>query len=38
MDVAYIEKCWYEIEEQGEVPVWYTSIFLPISNTGWNAE
>jgi hypothetical protein len=27
MDIAYIDKCRYEIKEQKEVPVWYTGPF-----------
>jgi hypothetical protein len=27
MDVAYINKCQYEYQEQKEVPVWYTGQF-----------
>jgi hypothetical protein len=25
-DILYIDKCRYEIQEQKEVPVWYTGI------------
>jgi hypothetical protein len=31
----YVDKCRYEIQEQKEVPVWYTGIYGPISSTGW---
>jgi hypothetical protein len=34
MDIVYIDKCRYEIQEQKEVPVWYTGIYRPISSTG----
>jgi hypothetical protein len=27
MDVVYIDKCQYEIQEQKKVPVWYTGPF-----------
>jgi hypothetical protein len=30
MDIVYIVKCWYEIQEYKEVMVWYTSIYQPI--------
>jgi hypothetical protein len=35
MDIVfeYAGKCRYEIQEQKEVPVWYTGIYLPISST-----
>jgi hypothetical protein len=33
MDVAYIDKCRYEIQGQKEVPVWYTATYRPISRT-----
>jgi hypothetical protein len=33
MDVVYIGKCRYEIQEQKEVPVWYTGIYRPISSS-----
>jgi hypothetical protein len=35
MDIVYIKKCRYEIEEQKEVPVWYTGIYRPISSTDY---
>jgi hypothetical protein len=31
-----IWKCRYEIQEQKEIPVWYTGIYRPISSTGNN--
>jgi hypothetical protein len=36
MDIVYIDKWWYEIQELKEVPVWYTSIYWPVSSTGAN--
>jgi hypothetical protein len=33
MNIVYIDKSRYEIQEQKEVPVWYTGIYRPISNT-----
>jgi hypothetical protein len=33
MDTEYIDKCRYEIQEQTEVPVWYTVIYRLISST-----
>jgi hypothetical protein len=30
----YIVKCWYEIQEQKEVLVWYTGTYWPILSTG----
>jgi hypothetical protein len=27
MDISYFDKCRYEIQEQKEVPVWYTGIY-----------
>jgi hypothetical protein len=32
MDIvySYIAKCQYEIQEQIEIPVWYTGVYLPI--------
>jgi hypothetical protein len=30
-----IDKCRYEIQEQKGIPVWYTGIHRPISNTGY---
>jgi hypothetical protein len=33
MDLVYINKCWYGIQEQKEVPVWYVGIYRPISST-----
>jgi hypothetical protein len=38
MDVVYIGKHRYEIQEQKEVPVWYTGTYRPISNTVVNQE
>jgi hypothetical protein len=35
MDMAYTDKCRYEIQEQKEVPVWYAGIHWPISSTGY---
>jgi hypothetical protein len=34
----YTDKCRYEIQEQREVPVWYTGIYRPISSTGHNVQ
>jgi hypothetical protein len=34
MDIVYIDKCRYEIQDQKEDPVWYTSICGPILKTG----
>jgi hypothetical protein len=34
--MVYIDKCRYEIQEQKEVPVWYTGIERPISSTEWH--
>jgi hypothetical protein len=33
MDVTYTDKCWYYVQKQKEVPVWYTGIYQPISGT-----
>jgi hypothetical protein len=33
MDIIHIDKCRYEIQEQKEVPVWYTGIYQLISST-----
>jgi hypothetical protein len=33
MDIVYIDKCRYEIQEQKEVPVRYTGIYRRISST-----
>jgi hypothetical protein len=33
MDIVYIGKFRYEIQDQKEVPVWYTGISRLISNT-----
>jgi hypothetical protein len=33
--LVYIDKCQYEIQEQKEVPVWYTGIYRPISRTAY---
>jgi hypothetical protein len=33
MDILCIYKCRYEIQDQKEVPVWYTGICRPISST-----
>jgi hypothetical protein len=30
-DIIYIDKCWYQ--EQKEIPVCYTGIYRPVSNT-----
>jgi hypothetical protein len=27
MGILYVDKCRYEIQEQKEVPVWYTGIY-----------
>jgi hypothetical protein len=27
MDIIYTDKCRYEVQEQKEVPVWYTGPF-----------
>jgi hypothetical protein len=32
MGIVYIDKCRNEIQEQKEVPVWYTGIYPPISS------
>jgi hypothetical protein len=29
------KRCQYEIQEQKEVPVWYTGIYRPILSTGY---
>jgi hypothetical protein len=31
----FIYRCQYDIQELKEVPVLYTGIYRPISNTGW---
>jgi hypothetical protein len=36
MDIVYVDKCRYEVQEQKEVPVWYTGIYRPISSTAEN--
>jgi hypothetical protein len=33
MAIVYIDKCRYEIQEQKNVLVWYTSIYQPTSST-----
>jgi hypothetical protein len=33
MDILCIDKCRYEIQEQKEVPLWYTGIYQFISST-----
>jgi hypothetical protein len=33
MDVVYIDKCRYDIQEEEELPVWYTGIPRTISST-----
>jgi hypothetical protein len=33
MDIIYIDKFRYEIQEQREVPVCYTGMYQPISST-----
>jgi hypothetical protein len=33
-DIVCIDKCRYEIQEQNEIPEWYTGIYRPISSTG----
>jgi hypothetical protein len=35
MDILYIDKWWYEIQELKEVSVWFTGIYRPIASTGW---
>jgi hypothetical protein len=35
MDIVYTDKCWYEIQEQKEVLVWYTSMYQPILSTAY---
>jgi hypothetical protein len=30
MDIVYIDKWRYEIQEQKEVPLWYTGIIDPL--------
>jgi hypothetical protein len=37
MDMAYTDKCRYEIQEQKEAPVWYAGIHWPISITGYTS-
>jgi hypothetical protein len=37
MDIVYIDKCRYEIQEQKEVPVRYTGIYRPISSTEYKS-
>jgi hypothetical protein len=32
--IAYIVNCRYEIQQQKEIPVCYSGIYRPISNTG----
>jgi hypothetical protein len=34
MDIVYIDKCRYEIQEQNEVPVYHTGQFLSLLHTG----
>jgi hypothetical protein len=34
MGIVYIDKCRYEVQEQKEVPVWYTGIYRSILSTG----
>jgi hypothetical protein len=36
MDIVYVDKCRYEVQEQKEVPVWYTGIYRPISSSAEN--
>jgi hypothetical protein len=33
--IVYIIKCRYEIQEQKEISVWCTGIYLPILSTGY---
>jgi hypothetical protein len=33
MYILYIDKCRYEIQEQKEVPIWYTGTHRPVSST-----
>jgi hypothetical protein len=33
MDIVCIDKCQYEIQEQKEVPVWYTGPFRALVKT-----
>jgi hypothetical protein len=33
MDIVYIDKLRYEIQEQKEIPVWYTGIYRSILST-----
>jgi hypothetical protein len=35
MDIVYIDKCRYEIQEQKEVPVWYTGTFQAMGILHW---
>jgi hypothetical protein len=35
MNTVYIDMRRYEIQEQKEVPVWYTGIYPPISSTAY---
>jgi hypothetical protein len=37
MYIIYIDKSRYEVQEQKEVSVWYTGIYLHISSTGLDA-
>jgi hypothetical protein len=32
MDIVYIDKCRYEIQEPKTVPIWYIGIYRPISS------
>jgi hypothetical protein len=38
MDIADIDKCQYEIQEQKDVPLCYSGINRPITNTASNAK
>jgi hypothetical protein len=36
MAIVYTDKCWYEIQEQKEVSVWYTNIYQLILATEYH--
>jgi hypothetical protein len=38
MDVVYIRKCRYEIQEPKEVPVWYTGPFQALIYSAFNVQ
>jgi hypothetical protein len=35
MDIVYVDECRYEIQEQEEVPVWYTGPFRALLTTNY---